>query len=97
MPIDTSSETLIRLIDARKYLPSTRAGKQLGKAVIFRWASRGCRGVVLESIRIGGGKFTSLQAIQRWLDALNSLEHEQPQSIKSENQRIADQLTAMGV
>jgi hypothetical protein len=69
--IDIMNEKLIRLEDLRDYLPSSRKGKKLGKAICFRWAGRGVRGVVLETIRVGGARLTSVEAIQRFVDAQN--------------------------
>jgi hypothetical protein len=69
--IDVTRETLIRLEDTRNYLPSSRKGKRLGKAVCFRWAKDGVRGVVLETVKIGGARLTSLEAIQRFVEAQN--------------------------
>jgi hypothetical protein len=48
--IDVSKETLIRIEDVRDYLPSCRRGKRLSKAIIYRWASTGVRGVHLETM-----------------------------------------------
>ena len=69
--IDIQTEKLIRLEDVRNYLPSSRRGKKLGKAICFRWAGRGVRGVVLETIRVGGSRLTSVEAIQRFVEAQN--------------------------
>lgn len=73
--IDITKEKLIRLEDVRDYIPSSRKGKKLGKAVIFRWAGRGIRGIVLETIRCGGARITSAEAIQRFVEAQNQTPH----------------------
>ena len=70
--IDINEEQPIRLEDVANVIPSSRRGKSLSKAVIFRWASKGANGVVLETIRIGGGRFTSRPAIQRFIEAQNT-------------------------
>lgn len=70
--IDVQSEQLIRLEDLRNFLPSCRRGKKLSRAIAFRWASVGVRGVRLETIKVGGARFTSVEAIVRFVAAQNS-------------------------
>ena len=69
MPIDIHRERLIRLIDVGNVLPSIGEGKRPSRSVLFRWASRGYRGVILETIRIRGGRFTSREALARFIVA----------------------------
>lgn len=38
----------------------------------WRWAQRGNRGHVLETFSIGGRKFTTREAFQRWIARINS-------------------------
>lgn len=70
--IDITQEELIRLEDVRNYVPSCRKGKRLSKTVPFRWAAKGVRGVVLETLKIGGARYTSIDAIQRFAASLHS-------------------------
>lgn len=70
--LDITAEQLIRLEDVANYIPSRRKGKRLQRAVIFRWAKSGAGGVVLESQKIGGSWYTSVQAIQRFVERQNS-------------------------
>lgn len=39
----------------------------------FRWATRGVRGVVLETVCIGGVRYTSAQARKRFADRLTAI------------------------
>ena len=41
----------------------------------WRWALRGVRGARLESIVVGGQRFSSDQAVQRFIARLNDHEH----------------------
>lgn len=41
-------------------------------AAIYRWVNDGIRGVVLESVRVGGCTYTSLEAIQRFANLLTT-------------------------
>ena len=68
--IDLHTEHLLSLPAAVKALPRTRTGKATHIATVYRWISRGIRGVRLESIRVGGALYTSREAIQRFADRL---------------------------
>ncbi len=68
--IDVNCESLLTLTQAAKRLPSRRPGKSPHVATLYRWASRGVRGVVLDTVRIGGTRFTSVEAVGRFSRAL---------------------------
>ncbi|HYW80087.1 MAG TPA: DUF1580 domain-containing protein [Thermoguttaceae bacterium] len=70
--IDIASETVVTLTNATDHLPVRRAGKQPHPSTIFRWAQRGCKGIRLESIQVGGTKCTSVEALQRFFDRLTN-------------------------
>ena len=69
--IDPSSEYLISLADAAGELPRRRAGKRPHVSCLYRWTNFGCRGVVLESIQVGGTRCTSREALARFFDRLS--------------------------
>ncbi len=73
--IDITSERVVSLNDASKYLPRRRAGKKPHTSTLFRWAQRGVRGVRLETIQVGGTLCTSLEALQRFFNTLTRPEH----------------------
>ena len=62
MPIDVNRERLLTVSAASKSLPERRH-----TATIWRWFHRGCRGVRLESVLIGGRRYTSKEALQRFI------------------------------
>ena len=66
--IQFKSETLVSLREAARTLPARRNGKPLHISTLCRWAARGVRGVVLETLRIGGTRYTSLEALQRFFE-----------------------------
>lgn len=68
--IDVNCESLLTLTEAAKRLPSRRPGKSPHVATLYRWASRGVRGVVLDTVRIVGTGFTSVEAVGRFSRAL---------------------------
>ena len=61
--IDPNTETLISLTEAAKGLPRRRAGKKVHTCTMYRWSTAGCRGVVLETIQIGGTRCTSREKL----------------------------------
>ncbi len=71
MSIDLSSEEVLSLEDAIKRLPA-KGRRRLHLSTIYRWAQRGVRGVLLETISVGGARMTSTQAIQRFCDGVTA-------------------------
>ena len=65
--IDHSTEQLITPAEAAKRLPSGIPGKRLHIATIHRWFDRGD----LEFTKIGGRKFTSIEALARFISKCN--------------------------
>lgn len=68
--IDVTTETLVLLRDVPRQLPLRPHGKRLHISGVYRWILRGVRGVVLESVRIGGSTYTSQEALQRFSERL---------------------------
>lgn len=69
MSIDTERETLVSFSDARS---SFRDGRRKSLATLHRWRLRGVNGVRMETCLIGGMRFTSLEAIARFIAAQNA-------------------------
>ncbi len=70
--IDLAAETLIPLRDVPRHLPTRSNGKRIHISACYRWMSRGVKGVVLESLRIGGSTYTSREALQRFAERLGA-------------------------
>lgn len=66
-------EELLSLPAAARLLPRRRGGKKVHTATLYRWTTAGLKGVVLESLQVGGTRCTSQQALQRFFDQLNPL------------------------
>jgi hypothetical protein len=64
--IDLANETPLTLKEAAARLPGR---PHLG--TLHRWIAKGVRGVHLEAGLLGGKRITSLEAVQRFLDALS--------------------------
>lgn len=69
--ISLADESLVPLAEVPKRLPARPNGKRVHISACYRWVATGVRGVRLESIRVGGTTYTSLQAIQRFADAVS--------------------------
>jgi hypothetical protein len=67
--IDSTHETLLTLKQAARTVPG-RSGRHPHVATIYRWATRGVRGVILETLQVGGTKCTSREALQRFFEAI---------------------------
>ena len=70
--IKLSTERVISLSQACRHLPRRRGVRPTHPATVYRWARHGLRGVLLESIRVGGTLCASAEALQRFCDRLSS-------------------------
>jgi len=66
-------ETLVSLAAAPKYFPGNPS-----QSAVQRWMRRGSRGAVLETILICGKRYTSKEAIARFLRGQLRIEAERP-------------------
>src|SRR5689334_18748137 len=66
---DLTKETMIMLVEAPAHFPPTRPGKKVHVNSVRRWARDGAGGVVLEAIDLGSNRYTSVEAIGRFLKA----------------------------
>jgi hypothetical protein len=69
MTIETSSEERLTLAQAGRHRRPPDA-RPLAPSTIFRWYTKGISGVRLETICIGGTRYTSVEALQRFFDAV---------------------------
>ena len=65
--IDVSCESVIPFGCSSEYLPG-----RPHLATLHRWRVRGIRGVRLETLLIGGRRFTSLEALRRFTSAVTA-------------------------
>jgi hypothetical protein len=72
MAIDIKAETILTPANATSYCPERRAGVRPNIATIYRWMMNGVRGIRLESIVVGATRCTSVEAMQRFFDALTA-------------------------
>jgi hypothetical protein len=69
--IDRSSEDVFPLGECPRHLP-TRPGKRVWLSTVYRWATSGSRGVRLESLILGGIRYTSAEALARFAAAVTA-------------------------
>src|SRR5436853_7301545 len=62
----TLSESLLTLSAAARELPGP-SGKGLHVSTLWRWSLRGIRGIRLETVMVGGIRYTSREALERFV------------------------------
>ena len=77
MAIDVFHETVLTFSQAAKRLPRVHGARRISNATIGRWARAGLKAadgtiVRLEAVRLGGTACTSLEAMQRFFNRLQS-------------------------
>jgi hypothetical protein len=63
---DLLSERLVALADVPGLLPKRR-GKKVHYQTVHRWTRKGAGGRVLESLLVGGARYTSIEALRRFM------------------------------
>lgn len=69
---------LMSLVDAAAYL-GRLTGKKPHVSTLWRWCLKGCKGVRLESVCIGGKRFVTVTAIERFVEASTESRSERPE------------------
>lgn len=78
----TLQESLVTLKAAAKLLPGTPH-----YATLFRWAQKGCRGARLETVLIGGIRYTSREALDRFIAGCSGLSSPVPVATSKQRER----------
>ena len=65
--IDPLREQLLDLREAAEWLPRKHGTKPVHVSTLYRWSSKGSKGVRLETVRVGGRTCTSLEALSRFI------------------------------
>lgn len=84
--IQTSSENLLELSKVPQHLEKL-AGKRPHIASIYRWTKHGIAGIRLETLIIGGTRFTSEQALDRFFQESTKAKEKQNQPKESADSR----------
>ncbi len=91
-PLDPSSTQLRPLAVYSDRIPSSRRGKILHRATLWRWAFGGLRGgIILQTVRLGGCRYTCdawIVEFMRAASAADSLPHPRRSLRPAERDRI---------
>jgi hypothetical protein len=68
--LSISDDNLIPLSQVPRLFPPRANGKTVHISAVYRWAQRGVRGVRLETLKVGGTSYTSMDAVQRFAEEL---------------------------
>lgn len=66
--IDLKNESAITLAEVSQHVPRRR-GRKIHYSTVYRWVTKGAKGRRLESILVGGVRYTTLEALGRFLNA----------------------------
>ena len=66
--IDVTAETLIQFRDLPKWTKD-HLGRRVHPSTLHRWRLRGVRSVNLETLLVGGTRYTSVEALNRFFAA----------------------------
>ena len=102
--IDIASETVVSFSKAARLLPARRRGRTPDPSTLYRWATQGLRGIVLETIQVGGQRCTSVEALQRFFDRLSTPgagpvgpDHRREARVRQRDERVERELAARGI
>ncbi len=70
--IEVCTDELIRLRNVPDVLRNIVMGRKIHSSTVHRWASKGVRGIVLETVSVGGIKYTTKEAIRRFSKACSA-------------------------
>ena len=91
-------EELISFPEAARLLPRRRGGAKCATSTIWRWATRGSRGVVLRVVRVGGNVYTSAAWLSEFIERRSAVDHAaQSPAPSTASKRAMRQLDKMGL
>ncbi len=97
--IDLKNEQVIHPTEVTKYVPEQK-GKKLNVSTVYRWFQRGLAGNRLECVCIGGTRYTSVEALNRFFARVTEAKTGLPQdpSIKAirDRKRASQELDVAG-
>jgi hypothetical protein len=71
VPLDPNCTQLRPLAEYTRRIPSTRLGKRLNRATLWRWTMHGARGIRLHTQRLGSGRYTTDAAVVEFMRRLS--------------------------
>ncbi|MDB5350169.1 MAG: hypothetical protein JWN86_1416 [Planctomycetota bacterium] len=105
MGIEIASETLLTIKQYCEFRGPGRGGKPMSPLTAYRHINIGVRGIRLEHTRVGGTVYTSVEAVQRFADALTDAKLRKyapaaiaiPAARRRKDEAVARELDALGV
>jgi hypothetical protein len=102
--IDLQTENVIPLFDAPAHLPHRRGKQPIALSTLYRWAQpeKGYRGIVLETVKVGDTRCTSLEALQRFVDEISEATYrpyrkDTPKKRQRETEKAIEILKSQGM
>jgi len=89
--IDPLHDELITLKEVAAMVPGLCGGR-MNPQTVYRWATRGVRGVKLETVMVGGRRLTSREAVRQFIETLTAAQngdHHPRQLSPSASHRLA--------
>lgn len=92
------SEDILELSEAATFIKGQFRGRKPSVSTVLRWCLYGLRGIKLESLKCGGQRMTTKQAVIRFIDRLSSVTTGQrPQADAQRAAAVKEELIARGV
>lgn len=89
MPIDSLPGDLMSIGQVAKSLPT-----RPNTATVWRWCSRGVRGYVLPTVKVGGRTYVSQAALEIFINRLNDPSKSSLSADRSKSKRDAEKYLA---
>jgi hypothetical protein len=70
--IDLQMEQPVTLAKSTRFSQLRRDGRSPHVSQVYRWASKGLKGHVLETVVIAGSRCTTSEAVDRWIAVLTA-------------------------
>lgn len=86
MALDLTKEQAIPISEVPQHVPKRR-GRKVHYSTVYRWTTKGARGRVLETTFSGGIRYTTIEAVKRFLNA-------KPSAGKTESDSLGDAIDA---
>ena len=91
-------EELLTFSQAAQLLPRRRGGAKCATSTLWRWATRGSRGVVLRVVRVGGNVYTSPAWLSEFIERRSAVDRApQCPAPATASQRAIRELDKMGL
>jgi hypothetical protein len=87
----TKQEEFFSLRDVARLLPKRSDGKNIHLNTVYRWATAGLRGVVLETTPMGGRLMTTKDAVSRFFQQLGYARRRQAQPMAETRKRSIEE------